>query len=284
MTNFLNTNQLLGYPSDARLLIINADDFGMCQSINDAIAQAMTHGIVQSTTLMMPCPAASPAVQHLQAHPELSFGIHLTAIGESEAYTFDPLAPKAQVSSLLNEAGHFYGFDRMAEFFAKAKLVELELEFRTQIEAALAAQLKPTHLDWHSLRLGQRPEIIDLMRGLAKEYGLALRVMGQAAITHIQQLGLPCNDYDFLDSTSLPIADKPNHFLRHLQELPTGLNEWAVHPGLGNAELQQLQPTMWHIRQSDFDFLVSPEARAAILAEGIILLDYQPLQEVWRKR
>jgi len=48
--------------------------------------------------------------------------------------------------------------------------------------------------------------------------------------------------------------------------------------------LQQLQPTMWHIRQSDFDFLVSPEARAAILAEGIILLDYQPLQEVWRKR
>lgn len=282
MSFYSQTNRLLGYPPDARLLIINADDFGMCQSINDGIAQAMAHGIVQSTTLMMPCPAAPSAVRHLQAHPEISFGIHLTAIGESEDDTFDPLAPKTQVPSLLNEAGHFYGFARMAELFAKAKLSELELEFRTQIEAVLAAQLKPTHLDWHSLRLGQRPEIIDLMRGLAQDYGLALRVMGQAAITGIQQLGLPCNDYDFLDSTSLPHVDKAAHFLRHLRELPAGLNEWAVHPGLGTAELQRLQPTMWHIRQSDFDFLVLPEARAAILAEGLILLDYRPLQAVWR--
>lgn len=277
-------NQLLGYPSDARLLIINADDFGMCQPINDGIVQAMNRGIVQSTTLMMPCAAAPSAIQHLQAHPELSFGIHLTAIGESDDDTFDPLAPKAQVPSLLNEAGHFYGFARMAELFAKAKLDELELEFRTQIEAALAAHLRPTHLDWHSLRLGQRPEIIDLMRGLAREYGLALRVMGQAAIANIQQLGLPCNDFDFLDSTSLPLADKPAHFLRHLHELPAGLNEWAVHPGLGTAELQRLQPTMWQIRHSDVEFLTSSEAQSAILSEGIILLDYQPLQVVWHKQ
>jgi hypothetical protein len=29
-----HTNHILGYPNDARLLIINADDFGMCNSIN----------------------------------------------------------------------------------------------------------------------------------------------------------------------------------------------------------------------------------------------------------
>ncbi|MGI5917824.1 MAG: ChbG/HpnK family deacetylase [Anaerolineae bacterium] len=33
---------------------------------------------------------------------------------------------------------------------ARAKRDELELEFRAQIEAALGAGLKPTHLDWHS--------------------------------------------------------------------------------------------------------------------------------------
>ena len=31
------TNQLLGYPNDARLLIVNADDFGMCHTINTGI-------------------------------------------------------------------------------------------------------------------------------------------------------------------------------------------------------------------------------------------------------
>ncbi len=30
------TNDLLGYPPDARLLILNADDLGMYQAINEA--------------------------------------------------------------------------------------------------------------------------------------------------------------------------------------------------------------------------------------------------------
>ncbi len=36
-----DTNRLLGYPADARLLIINADDFGMCHATNAAIPRAV---------------------------------------------------------------------------------------------------------------------------------------------------------------------------------------------------------------------------------------------------
>jgi hypothetical protein len=36
---------LLGHPDDASLLIVNADDFGMCDSVNDAIAGALGQGI-----------------------------------------------------------------------------------------------------------------------------------------------------------------------------------------------------------------------------------------------
>jgi hypothetical protein len=53
---------LLGYPADARLLIINADDFGMCHSVNEAIMAALMAGIVRSTTLMVPCPWALHAM------------------------------------------------------------------------------------------------------------------------------------------------------------------------------------------------------------------------------
>jgi hypothetical protein len=38
--NKSQTNGLLGYPDDARLLIINADDFGMCHSVNEAVCCA----------------------------------------------------------------------------------------------------------------------------------------------------------------------------------------------------------------------------------------------------
>jgi len=44
------TNKLLGYPADARFLIINADDFGMCYAINAAIFRSLTDGVVCSTT------------------------------------------------------------------------------------------------------------------------------------------------------------------------------------------------------------------------------------------
>ncbi|MBN1584452.1 MAG: ChbG/HpnK family deacetylase [Anaerolineae bacterium] len=56
MTSKGQANQLLGYPADARLLIVNADDFGMCHAVNEAIFRALQEGIACSTSLMVPCP------------------------------------------------------------------------------------------------------------------------------------------------------------------------------------------------------------------------------------
>lgn len=55
--NSARTNSLLGYP-DARLLFVNADDFGMCHAINEAIVRSLEEGIVGSCSLMVPCPWA----------------------------------------------------------------------------------------------------------------------------------------------------------------------------------------------------------------------------------
>jgi YdjC-like protein len=66
------TNRLLGYPVDARLLIINADDFGMFHAVNAAIFRALKHGVLHSTTLMVPCPWALHAMHFLADHPEIS--------------------------------------------------------------------------------------------------------------------------------------------------------------------------------------------------------------------
>ena len=75
--NKSETNRRLGYPVDARLLLINADDFGMCHAINAAIFRTLTEGVVRSTTLMMPCPWALHALHLLREHPDLAFGVHL---------------------------------------------------------------------------------------------------------------------------------------------------------------------------------------------------------------
>jgi hypothetical protein len=281
------TNRLLGYPPDARLLILNADDFGMCHAVNEAVFQVLEEGIASSTTLMVPCPWMEHALHFLKGHPQIPFGVHLTVISEWPDYRWGPVLARDKVPSLVDEdppgqARYFYSFERMPRFLAQVSLDQLEAEFRAQIEVVLAAGLRPTHLDWHCLRLGHRPDIFHLMLRLAREYGLALRVAGQSWIDTLQGQGLPTNDTDFLDSYGLDPAGKSARYARLLRDLPVGLSEWAVHPGLDSAELRAIEPGGNHIRQTDFDFLMSQQARDIIREEEIVLLDYRALQAVWR--
>ncbi len=280
-SNERQTNRLLGHPDDARLLIINADDFGMCHAINEAILRTLKEGVVSSTSLMAPCPWAPHAMRLLQEHPDIPFGIHLTAVGDTANYRWGPLTSKGAVPSLVDEAGYFYDFDRHPEFLVRARLDEVEAEFRAQIEAVLSARLRPTHLDWHSLADGGRADIFDMTLGLAQEYGLALRVHDRAKAERLQRDGRPANDHEVLDSYHLNAVDKSARYAQLARELPAGLSEWAVHPSLGNAESQALEPDSWQVRKKDFDFLISQEARDILEAEGIVLLDYRALQQVW---
>ncbi|MBP6786118.1 MAG: polysaccharide deacetylase family protein [Candidatus Promineofilum sp.] len=278
------TNYLLGYPADARLLIINADDFGMCHAVNQAIMGALDEGVVRSATVMTPCPWAWHAMRFLAARPEIPFGVHLTAIADWAEYPWGPLTPVSQVPTLVNEHGHFYNFDQMPAFLAGVDMDELATEFRAQIDAVLAFGLRPAHLDWHCLRLDGWDAVYDVMLSLAQEYGLALRAAYRSQMAKVQSLGLPANDRNFLDSYHVDPVTKAAEYAELLRRLPAGLSEWAVHPGLDTPELLTIEPQGNHIRQTDYDFLVSAEAKALIWQEGIILLDYRALQTVWREK
>jgi YdjC-like protein len=98
-----DTNRLLGYPGDARLLLVNADDFGMYSSTNEGIIRACREGIVRSTSLMMPCPGAPRAIQLLKENPEIRIGVHLSVVRDIDHYSWGPLSPREKVSTLLDE-------------------------------------------------------------------------------------------------------------------------------------------------------------------------------------
>lgn len=280
MAQNTQTNELLGYPPDARLLILNADDFGMCLAENEATIQAIKRGLASSCTLMVPCPWGLHGLRLLQENPDIPFGVHLTAVSEYACYRWGPLIGPQHAPSLVDEAGYFYAEDRIPEFLARVNLAELEREFSAQIEAVLAAGLKPTHLDSHCHVHTRREDIFDMTVHLAASYGLALRASTGPLIHKLQQQGYPTIDHEVLDSYRIETGDKPAYYYKLLRELPAGLSEWAMHPGLGSPELQAITAS-WPVRQADFDFLMSPEARRLIQAEGIIILSYQALQKLW---
>ncbi len=274
-------NGLLGYADDARLLIVNADDFGMSAAVNQGVLEAIRQGVAQAESLMAAWPGAAQAMAMLRENPDVSFGLHLSVICDVPGYRYGPVAPAGTVPSLTDAAGYFYQLDRQAELLARAEPGECETEFRAQIQAVLAAGLRPGHLDWHCLADGGRPDIFELTVRLAREYGLAIRVHDVARAARLRAAGLPVNDHAVLDSYRLDPAGKTARYLRLLTELPAGLTEWALHPAVDTAELRETESASWPVRVTDYEFLVCPEARQVIEREGIILLSHEPLRRVW---
>ena len=116
---------------------------------------------------------------------------------------------------------------------------------------------------------------------LAEEYGLAARVWLEYGRRKAREHGKPVVDNLFLDSYAVNLDDKAATYERMLCNLPPGLNEWAVHPAQGTDGLQGSEPTSWRVRQTDYAFLTSPQARETIDHEGITVIDYRLLQQVW---
>jgi predicted glycoside hydrolase/deacetylase ChbG (UPF0249 family) len=276
------TIRLLGYPADARLLLVNADDFGMYGSINRAIPRAIREGIVRSTSLMVPCPGASHAMKLLKDDAAIAFGVHLSIVRDIDRYRWGPVSPRERVRTLVDEGGDFFTTARMGGMLARARLVEVEEEFRAQIDAVVSAGLKPTHLDWHSLSGGGRLDVFDMTLRLAREYELALRVSDRQQIERVRSQGLPTVDHGMLDSFRLGLEGKAAGYAQLLRELPVGLSEWAVHPAVGDEEARAIDPDGWRVRESDYAFLTSPEARQVVEQEGIVLIGYRDLQALWK--
>jgi len=280
------SSELLGFGADARVLIVNCDDFGMHDAVNAAVAESIENGIASSCSLMVPCPAAANAMRLLRERPNIPFGIHLALIRDVPEYRWGPTANKADVPSLLDPETNELYIDtprQRTALLAEAKLPDVERELRAQINAVFEAGLAPTHLDWHCIADGGRADIFDLAMALAKEYGLAARVWLDDGRRKAREHGKPVIDNPFLDSYAISLGDKVATYERMLRDLPAGLTEWAIHPAQGTDEWRRIEPTGRRIRQTDYAFLTSPRAREIIDHEGITVIDYRPLQQVWNQ-
>ncbi|MYR40401.1 ChbG/HpnK family deacetylase [Streptomyces sp. SID4944] len=278
------SSELLGYPPEARLLIVNCDDFGMYPAINAAVIESIEEGIATSCSLMVPCPGAPQAMKLLRQRPQTPFGIHLTLVCEMPGIPWGPLLDRERVPSLLDPAGELFSPTPAgrATLLSQARLDEIELEFRAQIDAVADAELTPTHLDFHCLADGGRDDILDLTVVLAAEYGLAVRIWLEPGRQAMRSRRLPVTDNDFLDSFSLDLEGKAARYAQLLRDLPAGLNEWAVHPSSGDKESRTVDGG-WLVRRTDYEFLISPQAREVLQQEDITVVDYRTIQRVWSK-
>ena len=156
-----SVNKMLGYPDDARLLILNCDDFGVCHAENEGTLQALTKGVCSSTTVMTPCPWALVALEAVKKNHIVNVGVHLTLVCEYPYYKWKPLSPQNKVRTLTDRDGYTVS-PLDGEAIKRFNVSEAEIEFRAQIEMVFASGIQPTHIDshWHVHEI--RQDLFDL--------------------------------------------------------------------------------------------------------------------------
>jgi len=149
-------------------IIINADDFGLSDGINKAVAQAHTDGVLTSATIMTNMPAAEEAIKIAKKLPTLGVGVHLNLTEGS------PLSKEADVRPLLNGSGKFACSPAKLAFFSLAGLKRrnaIRTELAAQIQSVVDKGLKPTHLDSHK-HIHSFPIIFSIVCELARRFDI----------------------------------------------------------------------------------------------------------------
>jgi len=276
----------LGYPADAKLLIVHADDLAVAHSVDAASFDALDKTAVTSASIMVPCPWLTEVAAYAKNHPDADLGLHLTLTSEWKIYRWGPVESKDKVPSLLDPAGYLWS--EVAPAARNIKPEEAEREIRAQVEHAVAAGIHPTHLDTHMGTLIATPQLFAVFAKIAHEYNLPFLAPKQLAERGPLHSALSEKDI-LLDSVVMANpsvhADAWKDFYSDaIKNLKPGLTEMIVHLGHDDAELQAVMVdhpdygAAW--RQRDYDFVTSAEFRRVLQGNNVILVKWKDLQKL----
>jgi hypothetical protein len=283
-TRDITTAERMGYPADARLLIINADDFGMCHDENEATIIGLTQGLFTSSTILTTCPWFEEAAEFARKTPKADLGVHLTLNSEWERYKWGPVLGRTEVPSLVDGCGYLW--PDVPSVFEHDRLDEVEIELQAQIEKAIAAGIDATHLDCHMGPLHLRADYHRIYLKLAVDFGLPIRLTSRRVM---RQLGMGDILVD-LDRSRIFYPDNLVHpgpknldetesfWTDLLRNLKPGISEIYCHPALARDELKSCARD-WPQRQRDFDYFTSETTRQLLKDEGIELIGYRKLRD-----
>lgn len=149
----------LGFPKNARVLIMHVDDVGMSWDSNQGAIQALEKGVATSLSIMMPCPWVPGFFHYMQDNPEVDAGLHLTLTSEWKDYRWSPLSGKSTTPGLVDKEGAMWA--SVADVVTHATADEVEKEIRAQIDRARTMGFEPTHLDTHMGTVFAKPEFLE---------------------------------------------------------------------------------------------------------------------------
>ncbi|SAK83524.1 hopanoid biosynthesis associated protein HpnK [Caballeronia hypogeia] len=259
-----------------RGLIVTADDFGLHERVNEAVALAHREGVLNCASLMVGAPAAAHAVRVSRANPGLRVGLHIV-LADGPA-----TSPASEIPALVGSDGRFE--DRMVRdgfrFFCLPRVRrQLAREIRAQFEAFAATGLALDHVNTHK-HFHLHPTVLSLILRIGRDFGmhamrlprepdapLALRPWMALVRARLARAGIAHNDHVFgmarsgaMDTAAL---------LDALARLPQGVTEIYCHPAM-RADTPITESMRDYRHADELNALLSPRVASAIESAGLV--------------
>lgn len=286
--------QKLGFEPGDRVVIVHADDLGMCHAANAAFWEDCSFGIVTSGAVMMPCPWAPALAAGCGAHPAADVGVHLTLNSEWDGYRWRPLSTCDPKSGLLDGEG--YMWRSVKELHQHMDVDAAIAELRAQIELALALGIDVTHIDTH-MGAVVHPQLTPAYVRLAVEYQVPVMLprlseegmarigvspdVGRAMLAELAALeatGFPVLDH--IRATQ-PSGDPLAAAQRLFDSVPAGVTHLLLHPSVPGYDIEAITDSAAY-RIADHETFLRAELWEHIAKQGIHLIGYRRLRELIR--
>ena len=268
----------LGYPSDAKLVIVSCDDLGSCHAANVGVYRAIRDGAATCASIMVPAPWARHAAADYDDADDI--GVHLTLNAEHELYRWGPVTHAP--SLLSGETGFPRNLDDLWEH---ADADEVYRELKAQIARAQAWGIDVTHLAPHLTAITLRPEFFGIYLDLAVEFALPIRLPSTVSA---DKAGFPFRKLAADEGVVFP--DHFDHDWRAgsrervghaLADLQPGVTEVHIQPAIDTPEVRALTG---HADQwvDDLAFATDGSLADALAAAGATPIGYRELRAAMR--
>ncbi|MGC1464034.1 MAG: ChbG/HpnK family deacetylase [Terracidiphilus sp.] len=146
------------------IIIVNADDLGANERVNNEIFDLMQSGAITSASLMANTPGFEHAVQQIPRFPQCSFGVHLNLTA------FPPLSSATDLEPILDESGHLSKKLFTVPITSKLRKALL-LELTLQVQRVLDAGVPVSHFDSHN-HVHTIPQLFQVLKSLQRRFAI----------------------------------------------------------------------------------------------------------------
>jgi predicted glycoside hydrolase/deacetylase ChbG (UPF0249 family) len=288
--------QKIGYTDNDRLVIIHADDIGMCHASVQAFKDLWAFGTITSGAVMVPCPWFPAAAEMCRQNPDMDMGVHATLNSEWDAYRWAPISGGEAGAGLRDEAGYFHQWHQAV--YDNAKPEEVDVEVNLQIEKALKAGIDATHVDSHMGTIMNPLYIQSYVQAAAKRLlpnmlprltarGIEMMGVGEQEqvlyapiMGMLENLGVPMVD----GILSMPLDHGNDHIgvaKKIFAEVPVGITHFILHPSIDTPELRAIAPD-WQARVANYNAFMSDELKMFVESADIKLIGYRQIRNAMR--